>query len=350
MVTLRSVCLTLISLIIFTACQPEVIEVGDLPTLVQFPTVTQTLIPSNTPTVTQTYTPSPTHTETATPTNTATATFTPLPSATPTNTLTFTPSPTNTPEASVTPLPTRTPDTPVIETFQSTTANTNNGSPITLRWVADADSAILDVIDSTGTIVQQSSVDLVGTFSTNTPATGNVVTYRLTATRGGTEIRSIVTVDMEPDCLITWFFVDSPSVTDCAASEVQSVQITFQDFQLGFMFRATIGGQGRVCGVQDNRNLYSCYSSLNYSGVPSVTPPPGQFVPSPDLADTFYNNLATGGFWYDIIGFGNDAGSTITVQQQIGRNGQVYYQFPTGIYSFDSTLTSIGALAGRVNQ
>lgn len=347
MVTLRSLCLALIVLIIMTACQPEVIEVGEVPTLVEFPTVTQTLIPSETPTVTQTYTPSPTHTTTLTPTSTATATFTPLPSATATNTQTFTPSPTNTPEATITPIATRTPDLPVIETFQSTTANTDNGAAITLRWVVNADSAVLDVIDSTGTIIQQSNVDLVGILSTNTPATGNVVTYRLTATRSGNEVRSIVTVDMEADCFTTWFFANPPSDIGCATSEPEIVQITYQDFQLGFMFRTNINGQSRVCGVQDNRNFYSCYPSLAYVDTPTVSPPPNQFVPNPDLAESFYNNLATGGFWYDVIGFGTDAGSTMSVQRQTSRNGQVYYQLPNGIYSFDSSLTSIGAVAGR---
>ncbi len=355
MVKLRSLCLGLIILIIMTACQPQALEVGEIPTLVEFPTETETLIPSETPTITQTYTPSPTDTSTVTPsntptpTNTPTATWTRPPSATPTNTLTFTPSPTNTPVATVTPIPTRTPDLPVIETFQSTTANTTNGSPITLRWVVRADSAILDVIDSSGNIIQQNPVELVGTFSTNTPSTGNVVTYRLTAVRGNDEVRSIVTVDMAPDCLTTWFFANPPSDAGCALTPPQNTQIIFQNFQLGFMFRATIGGQSRSCGVQNDRNLYSCYPALVFTGTPPVTPPPNQFAPNDAVAHTFYNNLATGGFWYDVIGFGTDAGSTITVQQQVSTNGRVYFQFPNGIYSFDSSLTSIGASVGRVN-
>lgn len=349
MVKLRSLCLGIIILLLMTACEPQTVEVGEIPTLVEFPTLTQTLIPSDTPTITQTYTPSPTDTATMTPTNTPTSTSTRLPSATPTNTLTFTPTSTNTPPATATPLPTRTPNAPVIELFQSNTANTDNGSPIVLRWVANADSLVLDIIDSTGTITQQSTVELVGTLTTNTPTTGNVVTYRLTATRDNMDVRSIVTVDMEADCFTTWFFANPPSDIGCALTPVQNVQVIFQDFQLGFMFRATINGQSRTCGVQDNRNLYSCYPALAYTGTPPSTPPPGQFVPDPLLAHTFYDNLATGGFWYDIIGFGNAVGSTITVQQQVGTNGRVYYQFPNGIYSFDSTLGSVGAAVGRIN-
>ncbi|MGJ3237433.1 MAG: hypothetical protein ACFE0Q_01880 [Anaerolineae bacterium] len=352
-------CLTLALVMMVTACRPQATAVGELPTLVAFPTDTETPLPSDTPevTATETATATETPTETSTPTATftATATFIPSatwtrpPSATPTNTQTFTPTPSPTPEATLTPIPTRTPNTPMIENFQSNRINANNGDPITLRWVVQAESARLEVINSTGTVTEAFDVNLVGSYSSNTPTTGNVVTYRLTAIRGVEEVRSIITVDMESPCLTAWYFPNPPSGTGCAASPVETVQVFFQEFERGFMFRTDVNGQARVCGVQFDRNLYSCFSYQAYTGTPTVTPPTGFLVPDALVAHTFYNNLATGGFWYDVIGWGTGTGSTISVQRQVSDSGRAYYQFPNGIYPFDQTLTSAGSATARIN-
>lgn len=347
MVKLKSL-FTGIAIILFvTACQQQA-EVAELPTLVDFPTETETPTSTDTPDISDTPIPSDTPTATDTPTetptdtNTPTATWTRLPSSTPTNTQTFTPSPSPTETATLTAIPTRTPDTPVIETFQSSVAVANNGDPIILRWVVQAEAARLEVIDASGNITSQLDVDLVGTYQTNIPATGNVVTYRLTAIRGVEEVRSIVTVDMTANCTINWYFPNPPSSASCPTAAVAQLSVFVQQFENGFIFRAQAGGQSRVCGVQFDRNLYTCYAAQAYTGTPPATPPAGFFVPDAQLAHTFYDNLATGGFWYDIIGWGTEIGSFLTVQYQDGEDNKRYYQFSDGIYAFDLNLTGLG--------
>lgn len=361
MVKLQSIGLGFILLILVSACTPQAESVSELPTLAQFPTETETAIPSETPiasdtatsTSTATETPTTTHTptETHTPTTTSTASLTPLPSATVTASQTFTPTPTDTPEASSTPIPTRTPDAPVIETFEANTTTAANGAPITLRWVAQADATLLEVLDSNGNIIQAQDVSVIGTFSSNTPSTGSVVTYRLIAIRGTQEVRAVVSIDMAANCPNPWYFSTPPSSAGCPLAPVQAVQVTFQQFNSGFMFRTIISGNDRTCGVQTDRNLYSCYESQPYNGTPPATPMPDRFEPDPLLAHSFYNNLATGGFWYDIIGFGTQTATTVNAQQQVGTDdGRLYLQLPNGIYAFDSSLNSQGAAVSRVNN
>ncbi len=84
----KSGLLLVIMSFILVACQPSGEPVGELPTLVQFPTETNTVAPSSTPT--ETLTPVPTNTleptvvpsDTDIPTNTPTETSTPVPTET----------------------------------------------------------------------------------------------------------------------------------------------------------------------------------------------------------------------------------------------------------------------------
>ncbi len=349
MVKLKSLIPGITLLFLITACQLTATQQAALPTLVEFPTETDTAIPSDTPDATDTPTPTDTPLPTLTPTNsptptsTPTATWTRPPSATPTATQTFTPTSTPTPAASITPIPTRTSDAPVIENFTSNTSSTNNSSPIILRWIVRAESARIEVVDSSGNLLNQFDVDLIGTYSTNTPATGNVVTYRLIASRNTQEVRSIITVDMAQNCITSWYFSNPPAVAGCPISPAQPAQVFFQQFERGFMFQANVGGTSHSCGVQFDRNVYSCYASQPFTGTAPSNPPAGQFQPDSVLAHTYWNNLATGGFWNIVIGWGIDAGSNITPMAQIGSDGRTYYQFPNGIYSFDSGLTLVGA-------
>lgn len=349
MLKLKSIGSGILLLFLITACQILGAQQAVLPTLVEFPTATDTFTPTNTPDATDTATATNTATVTLTPTSTLTPTLTPTatwtrpPSATPTSTLTFTPEHTPTATASLTPIPTRTSDAPVIENFTANTTSTDNGSPVIMRWVVQADSAQIEVLDSVGNLLQQFDIDLIGTYSTNTPATGNVVTYRLTASRGTQEVRSIITVDMAQTCTDPWYFSSPPSSAGCAISFVQLQPVFFQQFENGFMFRTSVGGTAHVCGVQFDRNLYSCFSAQTYTGTPPVAPPAGRFLSDALVAHSYYNDLATGGFWTSIIGWGTDAGTSINVQVQTGSDGRTYYQFPNGIYSFDTTLTLIGS-------
>lgn len=344
----------IILLLLVSACQPDDL----LPTLQAFPTGTATdtatITPSATQTAsvthtpTQTNTPSPTASHTATHTATNTATRTRMPSATPTNTITSTATNTPTPTATFTALPTRTPDAPIIENFQANKTSASNSEPIILRWAVEADSVQLSVIDSNGTLIQTLDVNLVGTFSTNTPATGDFVTYRLTAVRGAEELLNSVTITMQATCTPSWFFSNPPTTIGCPTTSSNFVPVTFQAFQNGFMFQATVNGTSSICAVQLDSNLYSCYAPNTYTGTPPVTPPSGTQVPDPIFEEVFYTGLATGGLWYDVIGFATDGASSLNVQTQVSDNNVRFYLLPNGTYGFDSNLSSTAVAFIRI--
>jgi hypothetical protein len=348
--------IVLLLLITLSACQMASGETGELPTQVQFPTATNTLTPSATFTATNTATATATATNTATftptltftPSNTPTATNTRPPSATPTVTLTYTPTVTNTPLASPTAIPTRTPETPVIEIFQASDVSVAPGEPFTLRWVAQADTLILETLQN-GVVIQSQNVALIGTYSTNAPSTNGQIIYRLVASRGGLETRSTITIEVGQACSFVWFFQNPPQSAGCPLGLSTPTQLTFQQFERGFMFRVAINGQNRTCGVQVTAGVYSCFLSQAYTLTPSITPPSGKFAPAPEVAYSFYNDLATGGFWVDQIGWGLNAGATSNTNYQLGSNGRIYIQLPNGLYSFDSGLNYQGGTFERIN-
>lgn len=109
------------------------------------------------------------------------------------------------------------------------------------------------------------------------------------------------------------------------------------------MFRLQYGGFDRVCGIQNDRSLYSCFSYAAYNETPPLTPPAGRFAPAPDLQDVFYRRLAIGGLWSDIIGWGTGVSSTAPMLVQPDTEGRLYVNTPLGIYRFDAQLTN-GAL------
>lgn len=353
MVKLQTI-LFLLLLLVLSACQVE--EQAVLPTLVSFPTATETLTPSATFTATVTATPTNTATATATntPSPTVTASLTPSatwtrpPSATPTITLTYTPTFTNTPEASPTALPTRTPNAPIIELFQSNFVSLQPGNPFVLRWIAQADTLVLETVIN-GTVTQTQTVPLTGTYSTNAPTTNGQIIYRLVASRAGQETRSTITIEVGALCNFTWFFQNPPQAIGCAASPSTPTIVSIQEFQRGFMFRLSLNGTNRVCGVQTTTGNYSCFTAQTQVLVPPVTPPSGFFPPMTEVAYSFYNELATGGFWYDQIGWGLTAGLTTNTSYQLGANGKLYIQLPNGIYAFDNSLTLVGASFERIN-
>ncbi|MEO1286804.1 MAG: hypothetical protein AAFV93_03480 [Chloroflexota bacterium] len=341
----------IILLMFISACQPST---EALPTLRTFPTATAsdtaTATASLTSTATQTNTPSPTASNTATHTPTNTATRTRIPTQTATNTLTPTATHTPFPTATFTALPTRTPDTPVIENFQANKTTADNGEPIILRWAVQADSARLEVIDSNGIILQTLDVTLVGTFTTNTPSTGAFVTYRLTAVRGTEELLRSITVPLQVTCTPSWFFSNPPSSIGCPTTSANFVPLTFQQFVNGFMFQATVNGTTKICAVQLDRDLYSCYVPSTFTGTPPVTPPAGQQAPDAIFESVFYTQLATGGLWYDIIGFATGTALSTNVQTQTSDTGTIFYSFPIGVYGFDSNLNGNGVAVVEVTQ
>lgn len=347
--SIRVIAIISLIMILLSACQAEETVI---PTLVEFPTATETSTPTNTATATvtpnSTATPTATNTNTSTPTNTPTSTFTALPTVTPTHTATWTPSPTLTPSVTFTAIPTRTEVAPVIRVFQSNKVQTTPGSPIFLRWDVDADTARIEVLDQAGTVLQTIPVDLVGSLTTNVPSAGIQVIYRMVASRGGSEIRSTVTIELGVACTFPWTFQNMPVSEGCPQGPVFIGQLAYQQLQTGFMFRVISGSLNRVCGIQFDRNIYSCYAYQAYTGTPSVTPPTGLFAPSADIAYSFYNDLAVGGFWYSIAGWATGSVTTAPINAQTGENGRLYIQTPLGIYAFDGQLTGQGLPAVRV--
>ncbi|MEO1645497.1 MAG: hypothetical protein AAFR67_09945, partial [Chloroflexota bacterium] len=211
-----------------------------------------------------------------------------------------------------------------------------------------------EVVNSGGTVIEQRDVQLVGSYITNTPNSGNVVTYRLIALRNNGEVRSIITVDLAGTpvgCVSDWFFTSVPLSAGCPQNDVENPSLIFQQFRNGFMFRMSLAGSVRVCAVQNDRNLYSCYDALAFTGTPPATPNAAdEQVPDPLLAQVFYNELATGGFWYDIIDFATATSVTSETSWQIGEDDdRVYIQLPIGIYAFDENLTSRGAAISLVS-
>jgi cytoskeletal protein RodZ len=360
MVKLRSLILLFVVILLASACQVNA-QTGALPTLVSFPTETAT-IASDTPTITPTFTATFTPSNTPTATNTATATETFTPSATFTPTITATPTVTRTPRpsatstllptntATLTPIPTRTPNAPVIELFDANQLTVPLGGPISLRWIADADAMLLEIMEPSGVVLQTFPVDLIGSYTSNVPSSGTAVIYRLTAVRGNEEIRAALTVNLGVACNLNWFFDNASASTSCPLSPPRQNPLTFQQFQTGYMFRTVINGSDRVCGIQIAYGVYSCYDALSYIGPPPATPAPGYLIPSVAFEEAYYNRLATGGFWYNVIGWGTTTATSASVQIQDGDDGLVYIQLPIGIYAFDSNLNNSNRAIMQITQ
>ncbi len=345
---LRRVTLTVLMLVL-AACGTG----GDtepLPTVAQLPTVTPSDTPTNTPvstptptaTATPTYTDTPTASATHTPTVTFTPTNTPLPSATFTATLTMTASHTPTATATFTPTASPTPTDPVIVTFSSNVSSSAPNGSVIFRWEAQADSVVLERLNMSGTPIESNSVPLIGTFTVTIPNVAqSQVIYRLTATRGGkTTSLSLPITLVAPVCAISWFFANPPANLGCPNSYSQSYPAWYQPFQNGHFFRIQIGALDKVCGIQNNLNLYTCANYAVYTGTPPVTPPSGTVAPDPVFADMFYNQLAIGGFWYSVIGWGTAGASNAPLVAQTDSGGRIVVQLPMGVYRFDALLTS----------
>lgn len=336
----RVLIIAMIVTIFLAACRTG--DTRQLPTVAVLPTATltftptNTLTPTNTPTPTPTNTPTPTLTFTPTATPTVTNTFVP----TPTPTRTLTPTPTNTPTATLTPTPLE----PVIVSFTTSATSTEPNKQITLTWVTQADRARIERLVVAGTIADSFPVETSGTMTVTVPGGENQVIYRLVAIRGTAETSLSLAIKVAATCPTAWFFTPGTQLP-CANGPALNAPGSFQTFQNGWMFRAQVSTLNKVCGIQLNLNLYTCYNAVTYTGTPPVSPPPGFQAPGADFADAFYNQLAIGGYWYTVIGWGMGLMTTTAFTAQYDVNGQLYIQLPTGIYRFDGQLSS-----GTVNR
>lgn len=202
-----------------------------------------------------------------------------------------------------------------------------------------ADTARIERVQLNGTILEAIPVQTTGsaTFTVNTSEARAI--YRLVAARVGLETSLSVSIDVIPTCPAAWVF-SVPANTPCASGAAQAASGSFQNFQTGYMFRIQLSTANKVCGVQLDRNLYSCSSFMAYSGTPPATPPSGFQTPGTDFENVFYNQLAIGGPWYSVIGWGTGPQIPSSFNTQYDVNGALYIQLPAGVYRFDGQLTS----------
>jgi hypothetical protein len=218
------------------------------------------------------------------------------------------------------------------------------GTQAGLRWEADGDSATLEALNATGGILTTTSVPLIGNTTVVLPTTGSQAIYRLTVVRGVNTTNLSLSIALQPVCTTPWFFTTTPPPSiGCAGALSQSYIGSYQPFERGAFFRIVIGALDRVCGIQNDLQLYTCYAYAAYSGTPSVTPVPNTSAPASDYANAYYTTLAIGGTWTQVIGWGLTGANASPLTAQLGQNNKLYIQLPIGIYEFDGTLTS-GAL------
>ena len=325
-----------------TACSPADDEV--LPTLAAFPTNTSVAMAATTTPI-PTVTAAPTDTPTVTPL--PQASDTPAPTSPPTNTpppsATFTPVLTSTPTSTNTPAATPTTTQPIINVFQANKQLAPPGDTnLRLRWQADADEGFLERIDANGNVATSFPVEPQGASQVDVPQTpGAVLTWRLVMRRGENQTSRTLSIRIEepqPDCAIEWFF-SAAATTPCPRSAPETASIEYQPFQNGFMFRIQVSGMDRVCAVQQDRNLYSCYAYTPYAGTPPASPPPELQAPGSSFQAVYYDQLAIGGLWYNIIGWGTAATTSTNASAQYSTDGGAYVQLPNGIYRFDDTFS-----------
>ncbi|MAU13211.1 MAG: hypothetical protein CL607_25565 [Anaerolineaceae bacterium] len=349
MITRRYLITLLLMVVIAAACQPQAEE--PLPTLASLntptpitpsATFTETSTAKATATATPTSTATPTATATATntltPTVTGTSTATATRTITPTNTVTATATATATSTFTATPTATATANAPIINSFNSNISSATPGSQVILTWDADADSARLERLNTSGVIKETLSVPPISTATMTIPAGETRVMYRLVASRAGQE--TSLSVAIAVSCATPWFFGNAPANIGCPSSGPTTTTGAFQPFESGFMFRVQYSTSNRVCGIQNDRQRYSCWDYVAYVGTPPTTPPAGLLVPGPDLQDAFYNKLAIGGPWYTVIGWGTSAMTSPSISIQPDMSGQLYIGLPNGVYRFDAALSN----------
>lgn len=226
-----------------------------------------------------------------------------------------------------------------------------------LRWQIDAETARIDRLNATGTVVETIPItpeQLIGSRQFTVPQTNEAsLLYRLVAIRGGEEIRATVSIRLTPACEFDWFFANPPQGINCPLDAPTTGTLSFQRFQGGFMFRLRIGAVDAICGLQTARSTYTCTDYRAYTETPPVTPPGGLFEPGSDVEYAFYRTNGQGGPWYldTVLGWGiEDIQPASSVSVQYGNNEKLYVQLPIGIYAFDDDLSGTFAPQEPINQ
>ena len=281
-------------------------EVAAVPTLAELPTITATFTP------TETYTPTPTPTETETPTPTPTvATNTPTPtpsitltpSDTPTITHTPTDTPTATPTATDTPPFTATPTQPQIIAYSSSSTTVNPNSQILLRWQTVSDSARIDILNSSGALLQSVNVPTSGEQSFTVPGNqGQLITYRLVAIRGSNQTNAPLGIVVQ--CGVGWFFGNdlAPADAGCPDKVGAIGDGAFQRFEDCVMIYVTADDEREIFALTEHDdNRYRVYNNrwsgddddLNFD----EDPPDDREAPQEMFNWVYYNRDAPDRDW-----------------------------------------------------
>jgi len=249
-----------------------------------------------------------------------------------------------------TPQATATSTEPSVTTFQSSVTSGAPLTQVTFRWQVEGDSARLERLNIAGAIQENIPVELLGALTLTLPNNGEAqAIYRLVAVRGEKQSSLSIPITMQEVCSTPWFFSNPKIGIGCPSTLGQSYSGVFQQFQTGYFFRITIGALDKVCGVQSTQSLYTCYDYLAFTGLPPSVPPTGLVAPAPEFAAPFYNQLAIGGLWSTVIGWGTSTATATSFTAQLDTNSNVVIGLPDGnIYRFNTSLT--GGAVQRVNQ
>lgn len=329
----------------------------DTPTLTFTPTDTPTFTPTFTdtpvPTLTAslTFTPSFTYTYTPTPTDRPTPTYTPTDTLTPTATDTFTPTPTftNTPTRTFTPTNTSTYTPtftatiagPQIISFGASTTNAIANTTVTLAWLANADSVLLEQLTAQGGVMQSIRVTPAGQYSAlATTNVGRAIYFRLTATRNS--IATSQTIQVNVICQYNWFFGNqyAPPNAGCPASGL-TTDGRYQSFERGVMIYVNVSGLNRIYGLQYDGARYIAYiNGWDGSTLDTTAPPSGRFMPQEMFNWAYYRSQSpTGGSWNSAIGWATanivSQPRTFQWENAVGGLSPFYIDAPDGaVYRF----------------
>lgn len=312
------------------------------------PTFTDTPVPTFTPSLTftasYTFTYTPTFTNTPTPTFTPSDTLTPTPTDTHTPTPTFTPTytPTSTATRTYTPSPTLTPTVagPQIATFISSANEAVVNSSVTLAWLADADSVVLEQLSQQGAVVQSLRVTPSGQYTAVATTTyGRTLLFRLTATRNGISTNRMLQISVM--CQYTWFFGNqyAPPNAGCPVAGLTS-DGRYQVFERGLMIYVSANGLNRVYGLTYDGSRYLGYiNGWDGATLDTSAPPSGRFMPQEMFNWVYYKSLAPVGTWNSAIGWATSGivnqQRTIQWETNIGGTNPFYIDAPDGaVYRF----------------
>jgi hypothetical protein len=148
----------------------------------------------------------------------------------------------------------------VIVSFTTNSTSVAPNTQIVLRWQAEGESVRIEVLTSSGALIQTIPVQPSGELSVVVPADqGPLVTYRLVATRGGQSVNAPLGVQVT--CSISWFFGNqvAPAGLGCPSEESDSDDGDFQEFERGVMIYVTADDEDEVFVLVDEDNRYFVY-------------------------------------------------------------------------------------------